>query len=409
MSQNNMIDDIKNMQQVVTHSGKFHADDVFSFALLQYINPNIEVLRKNAVPEDFSGLVFDIGGGVFDHHQPEKEVRENGVTYAAFGLLWRAIGSMLVGEEDAERFDIKFVQPLDQNDNFGDFNSIANIISNFNPTWDSDVNPDDAFMQAVDWAKKVLTAEFTQMASRNKAIDMVLEELPNAKDNILVLSRSLPWRKALSGTSIEFVIYPSNRGGYCAQCVPSEEEGTALKCPFPKKWGGLTAEELQKISNLPTASFSHSNNFLFVAETLEDTIAACKIAQSMPKTPSRPRTFVNFTNHKSCYWSPEQIAAAKEYGPLVDVLFPYVDPNATEDELLEKAKESIATIRQYRPKVVLCQGEFGLSFLIIRLLKEMGITVVEACSERETLEQVDSRGVTTKVSKFRFVKFREYI
>ena len=44
-----------------THGGKFHADDVFSAALLFYINPEITILRGNRVPDDFDGIVFDIG------------------------------------------------------------------------------------------------------------------------------------------------------------------------------------------------------------------------------------------------------------------------------------------------------------------------------------------------------------
>ena len=46
-----------------THSGKFHADDVFSSALLRYINPEITITRGNRVPEDFEGIAFDIGRG----------------------------------------------------------------------------------------------------------------------------------------------------------------------------------------------------------------------------------------------------------------------------------------------------------------------------------------------------------
>lgn len=37
-----------------THGGKFHADDVFSAALLFYINPEITILRGNRVPDDFN-------------------------------------------------------------------------------------------------------------------------------------------------------------------------------------------------------------------------------------------------------------------------------------------------------------------------------------------------------------------
>ena len=49
-----------------THSGKFHADDVFSSALLLYLNPEITILRGNKVPEDFDGIIFDIGRGRYD-------------------------------------------------------------------------------------------------------------------------------------------------------------------------------------------------------------------------------------------------------------------------------------------------------------------------------------------------------
>ena len=36
-----------------THGGKFHADDVFSTALLQIVRPDIQVTRGFVVPDDF--------------------------------------------------------------------------------------------------------------------------------------------------------------------------------------------------------------------------------------------------------------------------------------------------------------------------------------------------------------------
>ena len=71
----------------VTHGGRFHADDVFSSALLRLLNPKIKIRRVMRLPENFDGLAFDIGGGDFDHHQNGAPVRENGVPYAAFGIL----------------------------------------------------------------------------------------------------------------------------------------------------------------------------------------------------------------------------------------------------------------------------------------------------------------------------------
>ena len=67
-----------------THGGKFHADDVFSTALLQILRPDIQVTRGFVVPDDFDGIVYDVGGGMFDHHSEPRECRPNGVPYAAF-------------------------------------------------------------------------------------------------------------------------------------------------------------------------------------------------------------------------------------------------------------------------------------------------------------------------------------
>ena len=103
-----------------THAGKFHADDVFATALLQILRPDIKITRGFVVPDDFDGIVYDIGFGMFDHHQEPRETRPNGIPYAAFGLLWRVLGPGLVGERQARLIDENFIQPLDLNDNTGE-------------------------------------------------------------------------------------------------------------------------------------------------------------------------------------------------------------------------------------------------------------------------------------------------
>lgn len=81
---NTLLEQIKKKNaKAFTHSGKFHADDVFSYALLLYLNPAITITRGNKVPKDFDGIVFDIGRGKYDHHQRDSRIRENGVPYAA--------------------------------------------------------------------------------------------------------------------------------------------------------------------------------------------------------------------------------------------------------------------------------------------------------------------------------------
>ena len=72
----NLLEEIKKPNACAfTHGGKFHADDVFSSALLLYINPEIHITRGNKVPDDFEGIVFDIGRGPFDHHQKDSRIR----------------------------------------------------------------------------------------------------------------------------------------------------------------------------------------------------------------------------------------------------------------------------------------------------------------------------------------------
>ena len=54
-----------------THGSKFHSDDVFATAFLKILNPDIQIERGFEVPEDFDGIVYDIGRGKFDHHQTD--------------------------------------------------------------------------------------------------------------------------------------------------------------------------------------------------------------------------------------------------------------------------------------------------------------------------------------------------
>lgn len=262
----------------LTHGGKFHADDVFSTALLELLNPNFQVERTLSVPEDFDGIVYDIGGGAFDHHQTGAPVRENGVPYAAFGLLWRAFGPSLVGEEEAQRLDENWIQPLDLEDNTGCGHPLAEAIGAFNPLWDSPDTPDDRFPSAVAFAKVILQHKLEEIWGIQRAKALVEEALSSMEDGIVLLPRFAPWKMTLSPSGAEFVVYPSQRGGYSAQGVPDPETGE-LKRPFPQGWAGKRDQELAELSGLATLRFCHNNRFLIAADSLEDAIAACRMAQ----------------------------------------------------------------------------------------------------------------------------------
>ena len=271
----------------MTHSGKFHADDVFSTALLKIMNPDIIIIRSFEVPQDFDGIVFDIGHGKFDHHQENAEIRENGIPYAAFGLLWREFGTSIIGAglsseqatKEAERFDEKFIQPLDESDNTGCGNQLAGVIATFNPNWDSKGSQDQCFEEAVDFASVILKKQFDGKKSIQKAKELVETSLANSKDNIVILPVFAPWKMVLVPSDADFVVYPSQRGGYSAQVIPADLDTKDSKCDFPEEWAGKSEEEIQMISGITTLTFCHKGRFLISADSLDDVIKACKIAR----------------------------------------------------------------------------------------------------------------------------------
>ena len=258
-----------------THAGKFHADDVFATALLQILRPDIKITRGFTVPDDFDGIVYDIGFGMFDHHQEPREYRANGVPYAAFGLLWRVLGPGLVGERQARLIDENFIQPLDLNDNTGEQNSLCDAIGFFNPVWDSKEDQDSCFFKAVAVAKQILENQIDSANAVNRADEKVQQAYRNSRDGIVVLPCYLPWKNGLYKTDALFVVYPSQRGGWSAQCV-TDHKTKKSKLPFPQSWAGQPQEVIEQKSGIPGISFCHASRFLITAKDKETALAACR-------------------------------------------------------------------------------------------------------------------------------------
>lgn len=117
--------------------------------------------------------------------------------------------------------------------------------------------------------------------------------------------------------------------------------------------------------------------------------------------------FVNFTNHSSLRWSDAQLRNAEEYGEIVDVPFPRVEPDSTRETIQAMADKYAQQIADMKPACVLCQGEFCLCVAVIERLKAKNLKVVAACSKREA-EEIVTEHETKKISRFAFVQFREY-
>lgn len=262
-----------------THGGVFHADDVFSAALLQLCNPNVRIMRGFTVPEGFDGIVFDIGGGEFDHHSATTPVRANGIKYAAFGLLWQQLGVKFFAKEDADRFDEHFIQPLDLDDNNGSGNLLASVISSYNSGWDEQLNQDACFARVQAIAKDILWQKIKATRCILRAHDVVLAAYVDIEDGIVTLPSYAPWKSTLIPMAdVMFIVYPSQRGGFCAQGVPVAFSSPNLRVRFPQEWAGLENEALEEASDIGGLTFCHVGRFLISAQTKAAAVEACKTA-----------------------------------------------------------------------------------------------------------------------------------
>lgn len=285
---------------VVTHGGTFHSDEVLATVILSKVLGDITVLRTFKVPEalDEKVVVYDIGFGEFDHHQKGGNgTRENGVPYAAVGLIWKKFGRTLVADTCNPELvwnliDRDLIQGVDATDNgampTADYPAqvmqFSQMISCFNPQWDSNEDPDDAFLKAVAFAEIVFDNTFAFAVSKAKAQNIVDEAIEKSEGHIMVLDQFVPWQEFIFASNndkaadVQFVVFPSNRGGYNWQCVPDTLGGFGQRKAVPTEWKGLRGTELQTVTGIKTASFCHPAGFIGGADTFEDALALAKIA-----------------------------------------------------------------------------------------------------------------------------------
>ena len=286
----------------ITHSGLFHADEVMSTVLLSKILPEIRLCRTFKVPEDIREdvIVYDIGGGAFDHHQKGfSEARENGIKFSSFGLLWRKFGMDylrgLSNVDDPESvfnlFDNSFVTGIDAVDNgqvehSGDISimSVSGVISSFNPNWDEKNDSNIAFLRAVEFAEVIFDNALNSAISKSKAKGLVEKAIESSKNGIMILEEFMPWQEYVlksennKAADILYVVFPSNRGGYNINAVPDVLGGFGQRKPLPKSWAGCSGKELADVSGIPTANFCHPARFICGAGTFEDALAMAKLA-----------------------------------------------------------------------------------------------------------------------------------
>lgn len=176
--------------------------------------------------------------------------------------------------------------------------------------------------------------------------------------------------------------------------------------------------------------------------------------------------FINVSNHPSGKWGTDQHRAAAQYGEIVDLPFPAIEPTLDREAVKALAEDyytricalvqgagdtshstslqegsaasrdaslqsdaagtspqgdpgaSHATSPQGDPgashgtspqdTAVMVSGEYTFTYHLVALLLRGDYHPVSACTRRETVEQTMPDGSVVKTARFVFVQFREY-
>lgn len=276
----------------ITHSGTMHADEVFSTAFLDMYLGDVKVYRTNYINHDKvqeNTLIYDVGRGKYDHHQPDAEKRENDITYCSFGLIWREFGKDFLKKYDIEYIDEVWsgidkdlVEYIDADDN-GQFpkieapykvKTLPGIIKIFNPSYDSGEDESEQFLLACNLAKMILKEEILYINGKVMAEKSLVEELKDITDEkYVILDKFLPYEDTILGdekyNNLLFVAYPSNRGGYAIKVIPKSLEDKTPRQNFPEEWAGLEGEELEQISGIEGLTFCHTARFIVSCKDID--------------------------------------------------------------------------------------------------------------------------------------------
>lgn len=302
---------------LVTHSGGFHADELLSSVILTRLFPKAKLLRTRDadwITPSSDRIIYDVGRGydshacLFDHHQKDPPLRDDGRPFSSFGLIWRHFGhdylrACDVPETQLETvhlaFDLHFVLPVDLMDN-GAINpgsagllsglTLPVLLESLKPVFDdrSPAADDRAFDQALPVARAFVEAAITQAAAKGRAEAVVDQAITNAgASRILELPMGMPYRAALTASGADhllFVIHPREKD-WALNGIRLREEGFAQRADLPAAWAGLTDAAFEAASGVTGARFCHNGRFIAVADSRDAVLALARLAIAEAERP----------------------------------------------------------------------------------------------------------------------------
>jgi uncharacterized UPF0160 family protein len=306
---------------IVTHSGKFHADDAWAVAVLKVLFQDAQVVRtRDPATIEAGDFAIDVGGiwdpatGRFDHHQKGfSGARGSGVPYASAGLVWREYGARCVaalaathtghvlGEDQAREMayaiDGDVVQYLDLSDVGAAKNApggygLSAIVSGFNPNWldEQRLGYGEAaeeyrmgqFHRAMEFLTDILVNQVKYRVGALLALEQVRAAEVLEEGRVLFLKNSaLPWTQVVRKEmpKILFVISHSiAEQRYLIHTVPANPDTFDARADLPQAWAGLRDAELAAVTGVLDATFCHNGRFIAAARSYEGVRALARLA-----------------------------------------------------------------------------------------------------------------------------------
>ncbi|HCY64232.1 MAG TPA: metal-dependent hydrolase [Oxalobacteraceae bacterium] len=306
---------------IATHSGKFHADDVWAVMVLDQLFPGGELVRtRDAGRIAAADFAVDVGGiwephsGRFDHHQKGfAGARQSGVLYASAGLVWREHGARCVAllaqkhvghtlsDKDAQdiayAIDADVVQYLDMSDTGTARNApggygLSAVISGFNLNWLDEQQAGSVaqaeslrqrqFMRAMEFMADVLVNQVRYRVGSMLAASQVRQGRRLENGRLLYLENAaLPWSSIVRKEMPEvlFVIsYSITETRYMLHTVPATAETFEARRDLPAAWAGLQGAELALASGVADAVFCHNGRFIAAALSFDGALQMARLA-----------------------------------------------------------------------------------------------------------------------------------
>lgn len=276
---------------VITHSGEFHADDVFAVAILTFLKEiKITRTRDIGVPNDDT-IIVDVGGKYdgkryFDHHQGLMITRKNGGNFASAGLIWMHYGKEILEKNNLqfknevfEVVDDELMSKIDAHDNGETESEISKLIAEFNPNIVYELSSyDSCFIEAVMFARKIIANKIKTAESKYREYEEIKKEMEITKGNTVFLKKYYPnWCESIleidEKHKIDYCVYPYIDESVHIVCIPPDKKNRFLqRKAMPKEWAGLSGEELEQAIGIEGAIFCHLKQFFMAVNSLETAI-----------------------------------------------------------------------------------------------------------------------------------------